>query len=60
MTICADLGLDGLDLPLVHSSPGVHGRTGVPTDPPGQSRVPAGVPLGSRLGGLFVSLCHLK
>ena len=60
MLIGADLGLDSLDLPLVHSSPGVHGRTGETTDPPGQGRVPAGVPLGSRLGGLFVSLCHLQ
>lgn len=56
MLIGADLGLGGLDLPLVHSSPGVHGRTGVATDPPGQNRVPAGMPLGN----LLVSLCHLK
>lgn len=51
------LGLCGLILSLVHGSAGIHSRTGVPENAPGQDRVPAPMLL---LGRFLVSLCHLK
>lgn len=56
LNLFLNLGRSGLSLPLVHGPAGVHSRTGVAADAPGQNRVPAPVLL---LGRFFVSLCHL-